>query len=219
MKRVRVPCGRQRRADVLTFTTSDAPTKAVAKKRRIVDSEDEADIPPPKAKSRAKTKPSDDSDKKRPASSKLKPPPTKKSRTSSAEPDGTTDAASSQAAESEPGEDEHEEHDPNDEGESELEEDEEEEVAAVAAKLAKHSLPDVELKTATWKEGDPIPYAALAHVFSLVEATTKRLEITAFLTAFFLLVIKRRKAGDAESLKQAVYLCINRVSEHDFSVD
>ena len=100
--------------------------------------------------------------------------------------------------------------DPN-EGESEIDEDEQED-ALIAAKIAtKHTLPDVELQAATWKEGEPIPYLALAHVFSLVEATTKRLEITAILTAFFLLVIQRRKPGDAESFKQIVYLCINRV--------
>ena len=80
-----------------------------------------------------------------------------------------------------------------------------------------------------WKVGDPyvslfcvirlhhsdpnarIPYAALAKTFSLIEATTKRLEKTALLTAFLLLVIQRSAKGDTTSLLQAVYLCINRV--------
>lgn len=57
-----------------------------------------------------------------------------------------------------------------------------------------------------------VPYAALAKVFSLIEATTKRLEKTSLLTAFFLLVIQRSAQGDTKSLLQAVYLCINRVS-------
>jgi hypothetical protein len=48
-------------------------------------------------------------------------------------------------------------------------------------------------------------------VFGLIEATTKRLEKTALLTAFLLLVIRRSAAGDAASLLQSVYLCINRV--------
>lgn len=48
-------------------------------------------------------------------------------------------------------------------------------------------------------------------MFSLIEATTKRLEKTALLTAFFLLVIQRSAKGDTKSLLQAVYLCINRV--------
>jgi hypothetical protein len=56
-----------------------------------------------------------------------------------------------------------------------------------------------------------VPYAALTHTFSLIESTTKRLEKTSLLTAFFLLVIKRSKPDDFESLLQAVYLCINRV--------
>lgn len=81
-----------------------------------------------------------------------------------------------------------------------------------------------------WKNGDPcvcrccvvlalyvftftcrVPYAALAKVFSLIEATTKRIEKTSLLTSFLLLVIRRRAKGDTESLLQAVYLCINRV--------
>jgi DNA ligase-1 len=57
-----------------------------------------------------------------------------------------------------------------------------------------------------------VPYAALAKVFGLIEATTKRLEKTALLTAFLLLVIRRSAAGDATSLLQSVYLCINRLA-------
>ena len=56
-----------------------------------------------------------------------------------------------------------------------------------------------------------VPYAALAKVFSLIEATTKRLEKTALLTSFLLLVIRRSGPGDFQPLLQAVYLCINRV--------
>ncbi|KAK2461928.1 hypothetical protein APHAL10511_006391 [Amanita phalloides] len=62
-----------------------------------------------------------------------------------------------------------------------------------------------------WKPGEPVPYAALAHAFSLIEATTKRLEKTALLTSFLLLVIQRSAEGDHKSLTQAVYLCINRL--------
>jgi DNA ligase-1 len=71
-----------------------------------------------------------------------------------------------------------------------------------------------------------VPYAALAQAFSLIEATTKRLEITAILTAFLCLVIRRATAKSAgntekgtekestgyEDVLQCVYLCINRVS-------
>jgi DNA ligase 1 len=80
-----------------------------------------------------------------------------------------------------------------------------------------------------WKVGDPyvhsqistcilltvhcgsVPYAALTKAFSLIEATTKRIEKTSLLTAFLLLVIQRSANGDTKSLLQAVYLCINRV--------
>lgn len=45
----------------------------------------------------------------------------------------------------------------------------------------------------------------------MIEATTKRLEKNAILTAFLLLVIERSDEKDNKSLLQAVYLCINRV--------
>ena len=61
------------------------------------------------------------------------------------------------------------------------------------------------------KDTSRVPYAALAKVFALIEATTKRLEKTALLTSFLLLVIRRRAKDDTQSLLQAVYLCINRV--------
>jgi len=57
-----------------------------------------------------------------------------------------------------------------------------------------------------------VPYASLANTFSLIEATTKRLEKTSLLTSFFLLVIQRSAKNDSNSLLQAVYLCINRVT-------
>ena len=59
-----------------------------------------------------------------------------------------------------------------------------------------------------------VPYAALAKAFSLIEATTKRLEKTSLLTSLFLLVIRRRAKDDIKSLLQTVYLCINRVRGH-----
>lgn len=59
-----------------------------------------------------------------------------------------------------------------------------------------------------------VPYAALTKTFSLIEATTKRLEKTALLTSFLLLVIQRSSKKDSKALLQAVYLCINRVRGH-----
>ncbi|EGO02582.1 hypothetical protein SERLA73DRAFT_175993 [Serpula lacrymans var. lacrymans S7.3] len=63
-----------------------------------------------------------------------------------------------------------------------------------------------------WQADDPVPYAALVKAFSLIEATPKRLEKTALLTTFFLLILQRSAIGDSKSLLQAVYLCINRLS-------
>lgn len=41
-----------------------------------------------------------------------------------------------------------------------------------------------------WKAGDPVPYAALCTTFSLVELTTKRLEITAYCSQFLQQVLR-----------------------------
>ncbi|EIW72109.1 hypothetical protein TREMEDRAFT_25666 [Tremella mesenterica DSM 1558] len=64
-----------------------------------------------------------------------------------------------------------------------------------------------------WKEGEPLPYAALVATFEKIEATTKRLEILQILTQFLLVVAKRDTATDAKSsnLLKVVYLCINRL--------
>ncbi|KAH9898363.1 ATP-dependent DNA ligase [Cubamyces lactineus] len=102
-----------------------------------------------------------------------------------------------------------------DEGEEEIDaedemEAEDEGAASQNAEAALSKTKEVDLPGG-WKVGDPVPYAALAKVFSLIEATTKRLEKTSLLTSFLLLVIRRRAKGDTQSLLQAVYLCINRL--------
>lgn len=66
--------------------------------------------------------------------------------------------------------------------------------------------PDKESK-ATWKAGDPVPYAALTSTFNAISKTTKRLEISRLLTNFLMEVIQRTP-GD---LLKTVYLCINRL--------
>ncbi|KAG9026834.1 hypothetical protein FRB95_008383 [Tulasnella sp. JGI-2019a] len=182
------------------------PSKA--KRRRIIESDEEDDAATPTSTMKnapiSSSKPKS-SAKKQKASKVAVPQEDEASEAESA----TSQGMKSEHAASEPAENHGAE---EDEGESELEEEDDKETSAVAAKLAKRqALPDVELKGVTWETGDPIPYAALAHAFGLIEATTKRLEITSLLTAFLLLAIKRRKAGDSESVKQAVYLCINRL--------
>ncbi|KAG6882338.1 hypothetical protein C0992_012026, partial [Termitomyces sp. T32_za158] len=84
-------------------------------------------------------------------------------------------------------------------------------VASKSAEAALAKREDVDVKGG-WKVGTSVPYAALTKTFSHIESTTKRLEKNAFLTSFLLLVIQRSAKGDYNSLLQAVYLCINRLS-------
>ncbi|KAF8905567.1 ATP-dependent DNA ligase [Gymnopilus junonius] len=105
-----------------------------------------------------------------------------------------------------------------DEGEDEIggaEEDEElpsdKAATTKSAQMALFKRDDVDIEGG-WKAGQPVPYAALTKAFSLIEATTKRLEKNAILTSFLLLIIQRSAKGDYNSLLQAVYLCINRLS-------
>ncbi|KAG8770643.1 hypothetical protein FRC12_004146 [Ceratobasidium sp. 428] len=97
------------------------------------------------------------------------------------------------------------------------------EMASKTADLAMNKLKEVDFG---WKDGETVPYAALAQAFSLIEATTKRLEITAILTAFLCLVIRRATAKPGhgaeagkgkestgyQDVLQCVYLCINRLA-------
>jgi DNA ligase-1 len=96
--------------------------------------------------------------------------------------------------------------------EEEEEEEEEEEKPQVAAKKrealqstlkgpGKDPYPD-------WKAGDPVPYAALCTTFSLIEMTTKRLQISAH-CSLFLQQVLRLTPND---LLPTVQLMINKVA-------
>ncbi|KAI9444788.1 DNA ligase I [Lactarius indigo] len=108
------------------------------------------------------------------------------------------DGERSAADESEPAED--------DSGEEDAEE---RKAASKSAQVALDRRDEMDVPG--WKVGDPVPYAALAKAFALIEATTKRIEKTSLLTSLMLLVIQRSEAGDTDSLLRTVYLCINRV--------
>ncbi|KAF8754706.1 DNA ligase [Rhizoctonia solani] len=98
----------------------------------------------------------------------------------------------------------------------------------VASKTAELALAKMKTSTLAGRmEKRDVPYAALAQAFSLIEATTKRLEITAILTAFLTLVIRRATAKPTtktqskdkepvtsghQDVLQCVYLCINRLA-------
>lgn len=103
------------------------------------------------------------------------------------------------------------------ESESEVEEAEEElqdeeEKPDVAAKVrqkiqatlksnVKHPYPD-------WKEGEPVPYAALCQTFSLIELTSKRLEIMAHCSLFLRQVMRLTP----DDLLPTVLLMVNKLA-------
>lgn len=59
-----------------------------------------------------------------------------------------------------------------------------------------------------------IPYASLVHTFTLIDATTKRLEITKYLSQYLMQVITRTP----NELIKIIYLCINRVESYLWSM-
>jgi DNA ligase 1 len=65
----------------------------------------------------------------------------------------------------------------------------------------KHPYPD-------WKAGDPVPYAALCTTFSLIEMTTKRLQISAHCSLFLQQVLRLTP----KDLLPTVQLMINKVA-------
>ncbi|KAJ3340383.1 hypothetical protein HDU93_007108 [Gonapodya sp. JEL0774] len=87
----------------------------------------------------------------------------------------------------------------NDESDHESDIDEEE-VAQMVSKSGGYDF-------GSWKTGEKIPYSALCRAFELIEATTKRLEITNILSRFFKSVIETTP----ECLLECLYLCINRL--------
>ncbi|KAL2421982.1 DNA ligase 1 [Exophiala dermatitidis] len=59
-----------------------------------------------------------------------------------------------------------------------------------------------------WKAGDPVPYAALCTTFSLIELTTKRLQIIAYCSAFLQQVLRLTP----EDLLPTVQLMLNKLA-------
>ncbi|KAJ3163168.1 tRNA ligase [Geranomyces michiganensis] len=84
-------------------------------------------------------------------------------------------------------------------------EDEDEQALAAAATTASKTLLD--MPSASWKSGSSVPYSALCKTFEKIEDTTKRLQITAYLTAFLKEVIRL----SPQDLVACIYLCLNRI--------
>ncbi|KAJ3075272.1 tRNA ligase [Podochytrium sp. JEL0797] len=93
--------------------------------------------------------------------------------------------------------------------EDSIDRDEEDEVPLAAAAIAESALKlvDTSESSATWKKGDPVPYSALCKTFEDIEATTKRLKITEFLTKFLRSVL----VLSPKSMLHCVYLCLNKI--------
>lgn len=89
-------------------------------------------------------------------------------------------------------------------------EDEKPEIVAAARKKVQTTLIAKNEKDPypDWPNGDPVPYAALCTAFSLIEMTTKRLQIMAYCTAFLLQVL-RLTPGDLLPVTQ---LMVNKIA-------
>ncbi|KAL2164666.1 hypothetical protein VTH06DRAFT_3883 [Thermothelomyces fergusii] len=95
------------------------------------------------------------------------------------------------------------------ESSSELEEEEKAEVAAKVRQKVQATLKaDVEHPYPDWKEGEPVPYAALCKTFSLIELTTKRLEILAHCSLFLRQVLRLTP----DDLLPTVLLMVNKLA-------
>ncbi|RDB29312.1 DNA ligase 1 [Hypsizygus marmoreus] len=179
------------------------------KKRRIVDSDEEVDDLQSSSPNNAPTA--------SPAPSSLRPLPTSEAPRSP-KSKGKAKAVDVSKPRVPPDEEGVRSASSSDEGEEEVDVDESEDEMALDERIAKTSAEAALSKKAEvdipggWKVGAPVPYAALTKTFAHIEATTKRLEKTAYLTSFLLLVMQRSAKGDPKSLLQAVYLCINRLS-------
>jgi DNA ligase 1 len=87
-------------------------------------------------------------------------------------------------------------------------EEEQPEAAAKARSTVQTTLTNQKDPYPDWKSGDPVPYAALCTTFSLIEMTTKRLQIMAH-CSLFLRQVLRLTPGD---LLPTIQLMINKLA-------
>ncbi|KAJ2887104.1 ATP-dependent DNA ligase Cdc17 [Coemansia aciculifera] len=80
--------------------------------------------------------------------------------------------------------------------------------AAKKTKIGVETTQLAELELIDTKEGAQVPYLALCKVFELIEGTSKRLEITAYIRDFLLQVMR---VGQ-EQLTHTVMLCISKIA-------
>lgn len=171
----------------------DAPAvKRSRKGRKVVEDDDEdevmEDAPSSKPKAKKETKPTKTT---APAPKKKKEPSPKP-----AEEDESAAAATESASEAEP-----EAEESGDEEKPEVVEKARKTVQTKLTSKTKDPYPD-------WKPGEPVPYAALCQTFSLVELTTKRLEIMAHCSLFLRQVLRLTP----DDMLPTVLLMINKLA-------
>ena len=136
-------------------------------------------------------------------SAKSKPAAPAKKSTKAKEPEIKSEPAETAASESSS------EVEPEEEEEDEADEDEKPEVAAKAREEMKNVLksknPD---PYPDWKAGEPVPYAALCTTFSLIELTTKRLQMMEHCSLFLRQVLRLTP----DDLLPTVQLMINKLA-------
>ncbi|KAK4230837.1 hypothetical protein QBC38DRAFT_468006 [Podospora fimiseda] len=171
-------------------------TKRLRRGRRVVEEDDEDEImedapaaetkSPKKAAKETKVKKEAASPKRSPKKeAKLEPTPAVKTEAEEDTPESASDVESVQSEEEKP------------------------EVVAKARKKVQATLKsDVKHPYPDWKAGEPVPYAALCQTFSLVELTTKRLEIMAHCALFLRQVLRLTP----EDLLPTVLLMVNKLA-------
>lgn len=173
----------------------DAPAvKRSRKGRKVVEDDDEdevmEDAPSSKPKGKKETKPTKTT---APAPKKKKEPSPKPEP---AEEDESAAAATESASEAEP-----EAEESGDDEKPEVVEKARKTVQTKLTSTTKDPYPD-------WKPGEPVPYAALCQTFSLVELTTKRLEIMAHCSLFLRQVLRLTP----DDMLPTVLLMINKLA-------
>jgi DNA ligase 1 len=179
----------------------ESSSTKMSKRRTVVSDDDDEDVVQPAVKRRKRTPTSKESGKE---SSKangivaIVKPTTKQS------PKPTTvqdeDDLSSPDKDKE-GEEEDEEHSVSEEDKPKVNKKQVAKIQATIESAGKDPYPD-------WKAGEAVPYAALCTTFSLIELTTKRLQITALCSAFIQQVLRLTP----DDLLPTVQLMLNKLA-------
>ncbi|GAA5941308.1 DNA ligase (ATP) CDC9 [Sporobolomyces koalae] len=156
-------------------------------------------------------------DAKPPVSSFFAPRPTKQAQDQKKDSKGKGKADNEEAVpgREEKGRDESPSGEEAEEDEEEEEDEEDEKAAKKIADIFTMKANSSDKSQTSWKANEPVPYAALTATFDKIAATTKRLEISAYLTRFLVDVIERTP----KDLLRVVYLCINRLAPEYESIE